>query len=189
MATPEEMTQTMINNLPEKTGKSIEQWLAITVKSDLAKHGELVKWLKTEQQITHGFANLIAHETLAARQPKSNEPTLDLVEAQYSNGKESLKPIYDCLIEKLSNFGTELEVAPKKTYVSLRHKKQFALIQPSTKTRIDVGINLKGVEPTGALEAAGSFNGMVSHRVKLNSVEDIDEKLVEHLKKAYELAG
>ena len=80
-------------------------------------------------------------------------------------------------------------MAPKKTYVSLRRKKQFALIQPSTKTRVDLGINLKGKNPGGRLEASGSFNAMVSHRVRLESPGDVNAEVVGWLKEAFGQAG
>ena len=114
----------------------------------------------------------------------------DLVAAQYSGAKADLRPIYDALIEKVKAFGSDVEIAPKKANVSLRRSKQFALIQPSTKTRVDVGIQLK--EPprtaTDRLEASGSFSSMVSHRVRLERVEDIDTEVVAYLREAYERA-
>ena len=66
-------------------------------------------------------------------------------------------------------------LAPKKAYVSLRRRKQFGCLQPSTATRFDVGINLKGVAPAGRLEASGSFNAMVSHRVRVSDVKEVDD--------------
>ena len=82
--------------------------------------------------------------------------------------------------------GDDVGIAPKKAYVSLRRNKQFAIIQPSTKSRIDVGINLKGVEPEGRLEKSGSFNAMVSHRVRITSPKEVDAELEHWLKSAYE---
>ncbi len=82
-----------------------------------------------------------------------------------------------------------MEVAPKKSYVSLRRKKQFAILQPSTKDRLDVGINLKGHETTDRLEAAGSFNAMVSHRVRVTRKSDINAELKRWLREAYKAAG
>ncbi|MGB5353610.1 MAG: DUF5655 domain-containing protein [Woeseia sp.] len=77
--------------------------------------------------------------------------------------------IYEAILKIAKTFGKDVEVAPTKTYVSLRRNKQFALIQPSTKDRVDIGINLKGSKPGGRLEASGSFNAMVSHRVRITS--------------------
>jgi predicted transport protein len=187
MATPEEMTQTMIDNLPEKTGKSLQQWIDILTPLQLEKHGQLVKLLKTEHSVTHGFANLIANKTLATKVEQSDP--VDLITSQYAGAKASLKPIFDKLLSQLQQSCGDIDIAPKKAYVSLRHKKQFALIQPSTKTRLDVGINLKGVAPQGILEASGSFNSMVSHRVRLTNTEQINLELIEWLKQAYTQAG
>ncbi|MEM9305400.1 MAG: DUF5655 domain-containing protein, partial [Pseudomonadota bacterium] len=83
----------------------------------------------------------------------------------------------------------DVELAPKKAYVSLRRQKQFGLIQPSTRTRVDVGINLKGDAPSGRLEASGSFNAMVSHRVRVSSADEVDAELIDWLREAFERAG
>ena len=184
MATPEEQVQSALRNLEEKTGRTIKQWLALVSASGLGKHGEIVKLLKSEHGVTHGYANLIAHE---ARKP-ADAGTIDLVANQYT-GKESLRPIYDRLANAIAGFGDDVELAPKKAYVSLRRAKQFGLVQPSTKTRVDVGIQLKGSDPAGRLEASGSFNAMVSHRVRVADASEIDEELIGWLRDAYEAAG
>jgi hypothetical protein len=92
-------------------------------------------------------------------------------------------------MQRVQGFGEGLEVAPKKAYVSLRHKKQFGLVQPSTRTRVDVGINLRDREPGGRLEASGSFYAMVSHRVRLTSADEVDDELEGWLKEAFDAAG
>jgi uncharacterized protein DUF5655 len=79
-----------------------------------------------------------------------------------------------------------VELSPKKAYVSLRRSKQFGLIQPSAATRLDVGLNLKGVAAKGRLEASGSFNSMCSHRVRLSSAAEVDDELLGWLQRAYE---
>jgi predicted transport protein len=109
------------------------------------------------------------------------------VAAQYA-GKADLQPIYQRLVTAVRKFGADVEISPKKGYVSLRRSKQFGLVQPSTKTRLDVGINLKGVKPAGRLEASGSFNAMVTHRVRLGAVGDVDAELIGWLKQAYDAA-
>lgn len=182
---PEEMAATMISNLKEKTGKTLPAWLKLVKASKLAKHGEIVKLLKSEHGITHGFANLIAHKALEA-DGGSPDAGDDPVDAQYAGPKAELRPIYDALIAAVRKFGRDVEIAPKKAYVSLRRNKQFALIQPSTKTRIDIGLCLKGETCTDRLEASGSFSAMVSHRVRLAAPNDVDKELIEWLKKAYE---
>jgi predicted transport protein len=174
-------------NIAEKTGRPVTEWIGVVKKSGLQKHGEIVKFLKTDHGFTHGYANLVAHQAL--KSSAAHQDDADLVAAQYAGPKAGLKPIYDKLIEAAKALGAEVEIAPKKTYVSLRRKKQFALIQPSTRTRVDLGINLKGNEPTGRLEASGSFNTMVSHRVRLESAGDVDAEVKRWLEEAYEAAG
>ena len=89
----------------------------------------------------------------------------------------------------INGFGNDIEVAPKKAYVSVRRKKQFAIIQPSTKDRLDVGINIKGLEPAGTLLASGSWNAMCTHRIKIESETTINKELINWIKLAYEQAG
>jgi len=179
--------QTMIDNLPEKTGKSLDQWLKLLSTQKLQKHGEIVKWLKSDHAVTHGFANLIAHSYRNVAAGDSGGAA-DLVDAQYKGPKEGLRPIYEEIIKVVSKFGNDIEIAPKKAYVSLRRTKQFALVQPSTRTRVDVGINLKGQSPTVRLEESGSFNAMVSHRVRVAKKDEVDAELKRWLKKAYDAA-
>ncbi|HVS64740.1 MAG TPA: DUF4287 domain-containing protein [Thermoanaerobaculia bacterium] len=162
---PEEVAATMIASLEEKTGRPLERCVAIVTKIGLDKHGEIVRMLKADHGVGHGYANLIAHQARASDAGSAASQD-DLVDAQYSGPKAALRPIYDRLAAEVSRLGSDVELSPKKTYVSLRRNKQFGLIQPSTKTRVDVGINWKGKEPEGRLEASGSFNAMVSHRVR-----------------------
>ncbi len=178
---------TMEANILAKTGQPINHWVKLAKAQKLEKHGQIVKYLKTEHGITHGYANLIAHEALQSA--ASHQGDDDLVAAQYAGEKAGLKPIYDKLMQAIEKFGSDVEVAPKKTYVSLRRKKQFALIQPSTKTRLDVGINLKGKPASGRLEASGSFNAMATHRVKLETVRDANAEVIAWLKEAYQAAS
>jgi predicted transport protein len=181
--------QTMVKNLEEKTGKKLDEWTTIARKSGFAKHGEIVKFLKAEHGLGHGYANMVAHAMATPKVLKTGEGDAeDLLTAQYAGTKAGLKPIYDKILKAVQAFGSDVEVSPKKTYVSLRRSKQFALVQPTTATRMDVGINLKGEKPTGRLEASGSFNSMVSHRVRIEDIKQVDAELLGWLKKAYQSA-
>lgn len=175
--------QKMIDNLPAKTGKSLPEWLDLLAKEKLAKHGENVKWLKAEHGVGHGFANLIARTYLQA----GKEPEIDLVATQYA-GKEHLKPIYEELDACLRGLGPDVKVVPKKGSVSYIRKRQFALIKPATKTRIDLGLKMKGLAPEGRLGDSGPFGTMCTHRVCLASVEEVDDELKNWLRQAYDLS-
>lgn len=175
----------MAENLEKKTGKSLAEWVAIARGTGLTKHGEIMKVLKGEHGLTHGYANMIS----STARKSDDEAKPDLVENQYSGAKAELKPIYNSILGVVQTFGNDVELAPKKAYVSFRRAKQFAIVQPSTKTRVDVGINLKGDDPTDRLEASGSFNSMVSHRVRLTAVDQVNDELIGWLREAYERAG
>ena len=179
--------KTMIENLKIKFGKSLDQWIKIVKKEKLEKHGEILKFLKENHGFTHGYANLVS---MKARQADagSAESTDQLIHDQYS-GKENLKPIYDKLVKEISKFGKDIEIAPKKAAVSLRRKLQFALIQPSTKTRVDLGLKLKDKKNEGRLEGSGPFGIMCTHRIKLSDPSEVDKEVIGWIKEAYEKAG
>lgn len=179
---PEAAIETMIANLCEKTGKPFEHWIKVARQSGFSKHGEVVKFLKAEHEFTHGYANLVAQRALA--QPAGE---VDLVEAQYQGARAALRPIHDALVAAAVKFGKDVEVAPKKTCVSLRRARQFALIQPASNTRVDLGLKLEGVPLGGRLEAWPST--MCTHRVRLESIKDIDRELLGLLKQAFTQSG
>lgn len=170
----------MIDNMPEKTGRSLKDWQRIVAASGSARHGEIMKLLKGDYGVTHGFANLIAQKCIG----NLDIDEQDLLANQYK-GKEALKLVHDAIIAFASELGDDLEIAPKKTSVSLRRTKQFALIQPSTKTRIDLGLNLKGVEPQGRLE---TMKGMCTHKISLTQVAEVDDEVKTWLRTAFERA-
>ncbi|MFK8032168.1 MAG: DUF4287 domain-containing protein [Gammaproteobacteria bacterium] len=181
MATsPEKQLATMIANIPDKTGKTLEAWKKLITKNGLEKHGEIMKFLKTEHGVTHGFANLIS----AKARETGEEP--DLTEAQYEGAKAALRPIHDAIVKYAKSLGNDVEIAPKKTSVSLRRKKQFALITPATKTRVDLGLALKGDAAKGRLE---TYNAMCSHRVRIESSKEFDKTVKAWMKEAYSRSG
>ena len=175
----------MEKGLQEKTGKPLEHWIEVVRQSGIEKHKAIMDFLKKEHGFTHGFANFVA---LKARKADAGSiDDVDLLANQYK-GKESLKPIYEEIISKIEVFGDDITKTPKKDSVSLIRKKQFALIKPATKTRIDLGLKLKGKPTTERLENSGPFGAMCTHRVRLTSLEDVNEELIGWLKEAYEMA-
>ena len=184
--TPEEQLATMAANLEANTGKSLAQWHDLARRSGKTKHGEVVTWLKSEHGVTHGYANMIAHTAFKSDSLSQTAAGADLVGAMFAGDKAALRPIFDRIMKEVRAFGNDVEESPKKGYLSLRRSTQFATLHPATKSRFDVGLKLKGVEPTGRLEAAGSWNAMVTHRVRLESPNDVDNELTGWLRKAYE---
>ncbi|KXI27287.1 DUF5655 domain-containing protein [Paraglaciecola hydrolytica] len=176
----------MEQNLSEKTGKTLDQWKTVLANKAFSKHGEIMAYLKGECGITHGYANLIALKFREADAGSSNAE--DLVALQYKD-KENLHPIYAALHEFISGLADDVEVAPKKAAVSFRRKRQFALVQPSTKTRIDLGLKFNDRAVAGRLESSGPFGTMCTHRVQLTDVSQVDAELFTFIQDAYNEAG
>ena len=181
----DDATARMRKSLEERTGKTFAAWINVARKLGTDRHSDIVAYLKREGPMSHGYANMIAHE---ARKPGifSEE---DPVDALYAGAKVVLRPIHDAIMKTVTTFGRDIEFAPRKTNVSMRRVRQFALVQPSTATRIDIGINLKGVSAAGRLETAGTWNGMVSHRVRIGALEEFDLEVKAWLKQAYDQAA
>ena len=178
---------TQLANIEKNTGKKLADWTAILNKSGLSKHGELVSYLKNNHGFTHGNANMLVHHAKQSH-AHAEENETDWITEQYK-GKETLKKWYDRMMTEINKFGKDVEVSPKKAYVSLRRKKQFAIIQPSTKTRIDIGLNIKDTPPSGIAEAAGSWNAMCTHRIKMEDEKTLNAALMNWIKQAYDQAG
>ena len=176
----------MEKGLLEKTGKPLEHWIEVVKKTKLEKHKAILDYLKSEHSFTHGFANFVALK--ARKSDAGSMDDADLLANQYK-GKEQLKPIYEKLIAEIAKFGKDITRTPKKNSVSMIRKKQFALIKPATKTRIDLGLKLKGKPTTERLGNSGPFGSMCTHRVQLTDVEGVDAELLGWLKEAYEMAG
>lgn len=191
MSSLDKATATQLENIQKKTGKSLDELRALIVASGLAKHGEIRDMLKRELGLGHGDANTLTHAALksdgASAAADRGLSTDDVLNEIYSGAKEALRPIHDRIMERVVTFG-EFEIVPKKGYVSLRRRKQFAMIGPTTKTRVDLGLNMKGAEGTERL-AAMPAGGMCSHNVRLTSADEVDDELFGWIRAAYDAAG
>ena len=176
----------MEEGLLKKTGKPLEHWMKIVHASKIEKHKAIIDFLKAEHDFTFGFANFVAHK-VRNLDAASLAAEVDLVALQYK-GKESLLPIYKDLHKAIGKFGNDITITSKKAAVSFIRKKQFALIKPATKTRVDLGLKLKGKENTDRLGSSGPFGAMCTHRVCLASKAEVDEELLAWLKEAYDMA-
>lgn len=173
--------------LEAKTGKTLDDWVAVARAAAISGHMALVQHLKSVHGLGHGHANTIVHVANASAALSTDADAL--VTAMFEGGRGHWRDTYDALTALMRAFGDDVELSPKKGYVSVRRKKQFALLQPSTKGRFDVGLALKGEAARGALELAGSWNAMVSHRVRIAADADPDPQLGTWLRAAYDRAG
>jgi hypothetical protein len=169
-----------------KTGRDLAGWIALARETGIEKHKALVDHLKAAHGLTHGYANTIA---LKARESDAGSIGEDaLIAAMFAGPKAHWRALYEHILAVTAGFGDDVEQAPKKGYMSLRRKKQFAILQPSTKDRFDLGLALKGEPTEGRLEAAGSWNAMVSHRVRIAAPDEFDEAVISWLRAAYDRA-
>jgi predicted transport protein len=172
----------MEKGLIEKTGKNLKHWITVVKKTGLKKHTEILNYLKSNHALTHGFANFVSLKARASDAGSFNEK--DLIENQYL-GKDNLVSIYNVLDKVISSLGDDITITPKKDSISYIRKRQFALIKPATKTRIDLGLKIKDKPTEGKLENSGPFGTMRTHRVKLQSEKDITLDVINWIKEAY----
>ncbi|MDZ4721984.1 MAG: DUF4287 domain-containing protein [Roseiflexaceae bacterium] len=178
--------QAYLDSVKAQTGKTPDDFRQLSAEKGLVKNGEIVAWLKSEFALGHGHANAIAHVIMQhGKEPVSND---DAIAAHFAGNKAEWRKSYDALVAEITTFGADSEVAPTKTYISLlRGSKKFAILQ-ITADRMDIGIKLKGVAATERLEAAGSWNAMVTHRVRITEPGQIDNQVFAWLKQAYAAA-
>jgi predicted transport protein len=191
MADLDQAVATQLSNIEKRTGKSIEELSTLVRESGLSKHGELVAMLKSTLGMGHGDANLLVHVVRKAGQQdagaEQERSFAQVLGELYSGPRAALRPIHERLQEELERWG-EFGWVPKKTYISYRRKKQFAMIGPATKTRVEVGLNMKGVTATERLEALPAGQ-MCNYKVRLTEVEQVDAELMGWVRTAYEAAG
>jgi hypothetical protein len=189
MSSLDQARDTQLKNIEAKTGRTLDQLRTLLTGSGLAKHGELRSFAMEKLGLGYGDANTLVHLALASdgQSAAAGKPDSDVLAEIYSDKKAPLRPVHDALMAAIDQFG-EFEVAPKKGYVSLRRKKQFAMIGPGSATRVDVGINMKGVVATNRL-LAEKPGGMCQYKVKLTSPSEVDAELVGWIRQAYDAAG
>jgi hypothetical protein len=191
MSSLESAVETQLQNIEKKTGKTRAELSEIVQKSGLTRHAEIRVMLMQDLGLSYGDANSMTHFALKSdgtREAEAKGLSGDSVVTEiYAGAKAGLRPIHDALMKIIETFGP-FEVLPKKGYVSLRRKKQFAMIGPATNTRVEVGLNIKGLDEDDRLveQPAGS---MCNYKVKITQASEVDQELVEWIKKAYESAG
>lgn len=187
MSTLDQARETQLRNIESKTGKSLAELRVVIQKSGLTKHGEIRDFLREEFQLGYGDANSLVHFALQSDAQSaavaSGASTEEVVAEIYSGRKESLRPIHDTVMNEINKLG-DFDIVPKKGYISLRRKKQFAMVGPASKGRVEIGLNMKGVSPTGRLEQLAP-GGMCQYKVFLSDPAEVDDELIAWVKIAF----
>jgi hypothetical protein len=181
MASLDDALQSQMRNIEQASGRSVDAWVALVQATGMERHSEIVTWLKDVHGFSHGNANLVALQAQSGRAASGDE----LVDAMYSGARSTIRPLHDSVIALVRSFGADVELAPKKAYVSLRRSKQFGTVGPGPGGQLEIGLNLKGEEPGARLQMAG---GMCTHRVRLSSADEIDDHVIGWLRAAYDRA-
>ncbi|HEX5044612.1 MAG TPA: DUF5655 domain-containing protein [Candidatus Polarisedimenticolaceae bacterium] len=187
MADLEKALQTQIANIQKRSGKTLDQLYDLIRRSGRSKHGEIRDMLKAELGLGHGDANTLVHTFFKTQEKEGLSSPDEVLAAIYHGPRAALRPIHDALMAAIAGFG-EFEIAPKKGYVSLRRKKQFAMIGPASQTRVEVGLNMKGVPATPRLKELPP-GGMCPYKVSLTDVREVDAEVMAWIRGAYESAG
>lgn len=180
--------QAYLDNIKAKTGKSAEDFKQLAEKKGFlkpgVKAGEIVNWLKKDFDLGHGHAMAIYTVFKGTKENILNPQ--EAIAKHFTGAKSVWKPVFDDLMNKLKKFGNDISIAPAASYLSiLREDRKIAVIQV-TADRMDLGIKLKGAEPTSRFEASGSWNVMMTHRVRIKDPKQIDKELLDWLGKAYD---
>lgn len=191
MTDQQQALDTQLANIQKKTGKSLADLKALIAKCGLQKHGLIRDMLKAELGLGHGDANTLTHialnpgsETVKSGASGDLDAELDQI---YIGPKAALRPLHDAVMARIETLGA-FEIAPKKTYLSLRRKKQFAMVGPATKSQLEVGLNLKDAAPSERLLAVKQ-PGMCSAKVRLSDATEIDDELIAWIRQAYQQSG
>ena len=187
MADPQAATATQLRNIEAKTGKSLAELRAVVANSGLTKHGEVRAMLIERFGLGYGDANALAHAAKAATPGAAVATADNPLDAIYAGNKAALRPLHDQLMAKLALLGA-FEIAPKKAYVSLRRKKQFAMLGPATQTQLELGLNAKGLPADARLKAMPA-GGMCQYTVRLSTPAEVDARLLAWLRTAFDAAG
>jgi predicted transport protein len=186
---PGDMRAAIIRNLPEKTGRTIRQWAELVrSKAPAGSRKERIAWLQREHALGHGQAAIVVD--WVDRPEVFEEADAATLLTSMLKGKEPIHPILTRLTSVIEELGGDVTVEPRQTYVAFSRVRQFALLQPSTPTRLDVGLVLPNIRETPRLRPAGSFgSGRISHRVSLAHEDEIDAELTGWLRDAYDVAA
>ena len=190
------MMQKWVTELKEKTGHSLEEWVALAKKAGPRTEKERREWLKSSYKLGTNSAWWIAAR-VEGKDSEEDSPEKyfaaapKYVDDQYAGKKEALRPIYEQLLEHAAKLGADVKACPCKTMVPLYRNHVFAQLKATTNSRLDLGLSLthyKGKLSQRLVDTGGlAKKDRITHRIQLTSTEQIDQEVVRWLKTAYEL--
>lgn len=190
------MVQKWIAELPQKTGRTFEEWLDHIRDDGPGEEKPARDWLKKQYGLGTNTAWWLAERAhgnamgMAEEDPKQYLQMAEVyVKDMYAGPKAALKPLYDALLDLGLGLANDVKACPCKTMVPLYRNHVIAQIKPTTNTRIDFGLALKDTKPTGKMIDTGGFKkkDRITHRFEIKSLKDITAEVKKWLKKAYDM--
>lgn len=188
-----------VEQLPAKTGRSLEQWMGHIVKAGPKDEKARREWLAREYALGANTCRWLAAKATRPESIAEDTPEGYLkiapgyVESQYEGKKGALRPIYDRLLALGLEAGEDARACPCKTIVPLFREHVFAQIKAATNTRVDLGLALGTFRPESKIPKRIIDTGgkakkdRITHRIPISSVDEIDAMVEKWLGIAYDL--
>jgi predicted transport protein len=184
--TPDGMLSAVSESLAARTGRSLEQWLALVRSSgvDPLDQAAVRAWLRREHGVPQNSQWAIADA--AAREAGWVRPTVsEYIDRQYAGAKAALRPIFDALADAIEELGDDVTVEGRGSYIPFVRGRQFAAVAAATRDRVDLGLRFTD-PPSAARLQPGGGPGQATHQVSLRDVREVDAEVVHLLRVAYE---
>jgi len=187
------MIQNAIASLPQKTGRSLDEWIALIRKHGPKDEAARREWLKKEHGLGTNYAGWVAERAEGKGEDGDPDKYVEVaeryVDEMFAGGKAAMRPTYDALLKLGLSAGKDVKACPCKTIVPIYRRHVIAQIKPATRTRIDFGLALGATKtPKRLIDTGGLKKGdRITHRIEISSPAEIDDEVKRWLKKAYEL--
>jgi uncharacterized protein DUF5655/bacteriocin resistance YdeI/OmpD-like protein/uncharacterized protein DUF4287 len=181
------MEAAAIRNIEARTGRTFEQWVAITRREGPADEAARRQWLMERHGFTTNYAWWIAERAAGRGAAEQYDPEA-YVEEQYSGKRAALRPIYERLLRIGLGLGEDVKACPCQTMVPLYRKHVFAEIKPAAQDRIELGLVLGDTKAAGRLgKARGrASSDRISHVIAIGSLDEIDAEVERWIRAAFE---
>lgn len=187
------MMRKWADELPSKTGRSLDQWAELVRESGIDTRKDRIEWLKKTHKLGTNSAWFIA-DYAADATSWDGDPATYLkqaaahVDAMFGGPKAALRPILDVLMKEARKLGKDVKICPCKTIVPFYRERVFAEVKPATRTRVELSFALGNQKFKGKLKPnpRAKGNDRLKHQVALATVADIDAEVLGWLTAAYE---
>jgi hypothetical protein len=190
------LVQSWIEQMVEKTGRSLDQWMAFIKKEGPSTEEARREWLKSEHELGTNTAWWLAERSVGKNTEEENPQAYlrdcpKWVDDMYSGKREGLRPVHDALIALGQSIGKDVKVCPCKTIVPFYRQHVFAQVKPASNTRIDFGLSLGDpakVKTSKRVVDTGGFakKDRITHKIPIATLDEVDDEVEKWLRAAYE---